>query len=433
MTERIAFLSEHASPLAALGGEDAGGQNVYVAQVTRNLARIGYAVDVFVRGDGSQEQVVQWLPGVRVVHLHVGPPHFLLKDDLWPLMPAFRDAFLDFVQKTGTRYRLIHSNFWMSGWVAGRLKEQLEIPVAHIFHATGVTKRRHQGDADTSPEERIAIEKGIVRDVDRILAQCPAEVEELVGEYGARADKIRVTPPGVDLERFRPLARSEARQRLGLDPEAFILVYVGRMVRRKGVANVIRALPDLIEEAPAGRDLYFLVVGGDGQEPDPERTPEIGRLQRLAEELGVQEHVIFSGARPPSELYQYYSAGDVAVTTPWYEPFGLTPLEAMACGRPVIGARVGGIKFSVVDGETGLLVPPRQPRPLAQALLRFVKDESLSRRMGELARVRMENEFSWPRVAQRVAGVYQNLLADELMRHRRPARQPVMEAIYGAD
>lgn len=430
MKQHIAFLSEHASPLATLGGEDAGGQNIYVAQVTQNLARRGYGIDIFVRGDGSQPQIVQWRPGVRVVHLHVGPRRFLLKDDLWPLMPAFRDAFLDFVDRTGVRYDLIHSNFWMSGWVATELKKQLDLPVAHIFHATGLTKRRHQGQADSSPDERIAIEKRIVRDVDRILAQCPSEIDELVAEYGAQPQKIAMTPPGVDLDRFRPLDRAEMRRELGLDPHAFILVYVGRMVRRKGVENVLHALPYLLHEAAGCRKVCFLIVGGESPDPDPDVTPEIGRLQRIARGLGIRERLIFTGARPPSQLRRYYSAGDVMVTTPWYEPFGLTPLEAMACGRPVIGARTGGIQFSVVDGETGLLVPPRHPLMLAQALLRFAQQPALAREMGQAARCRVEAEFSWPRSAERVDHVYGRLLAGT--ERRLAARRPAMEAFYGA-
>ena len=441
---RVAFISEHAGPLAALGGEDSGGQNVYVAEVTRNLARLGFDVDIFVRGDGSQPTVVEWSPSVRVIHLQVGPPGFLPKDDLWPLMPAFRDALLAFARsqvRRSTRarrspYALIHSNFWMSGWVAVELKERLKLPVAHIFHATGVTKRRYQGEADTSPDERIDVEKRIIREVDRILAQCPAEFEELLTEYGADPGKIAITPAGVDLQRFRPMGRLAARAELGLDPDAFTIVYVGRMVRRKGVRNILRALPFLLAAAGSGRAIHLLAVGGESAEPDPAITPEIGALQTLAAELGVTEHVTFTGARPTDELYKYYSAGDVVVTTPWYEPFGLTPLEAMACARPVVGAAVGGIQYTVRDGLTGLLVPPRAPEQLAAALRRFLDEKRLAVTMGMAARARVEKQFSWPRVAERVAAVYRGLMAEQprpavrLPHH--PSAQPG-EAVYGAD
>src|SRR5690606_7942020 len=170
-------------------------------------------------------------------------------------------------------------------------------------------------EADTSPGERIAVEKRIIREVDRILAQCPAEFEELLTEYGADPGKIAITPAGVDLRRFRPMRRQAARAELGLAPDAFTIVYVGRMVRRKGVRNVLRALPSLLAAAGGKRTIHFLAVGGESAEPDPAITPEIGALQALAAELGVTEHVTFTGARPPDQLYKYYSAGDVVVTT----------------------------------------------------------------------------------------------------------------------
>jgi hypothetical protein len=170
MTRRIAFLSEHASPAARLGGEDAGGQNVYVGEIARNLGELGYEVDIFTRRDSiDTPEVIDWLPGVRIVNLQAGPLDQRPKDALWPLMPEFRDNLLDCLLRTNTHYDLIHGNFWMSGWVAAELRERLDLPVVQIFHAMGLTKQRHQGAADTSPGERIGIERDIIRRVDRIM------------------------------------------------------------------------------------------------------------------------------------------------------------------------------------------------------------------------------------------------------------------------
>jgi glycosyltransferase involved in cell wall biosynthesis len=426
---RIAFLSEHASPISSLGGEDAGGQNVYVREVTRRLAEQGYLVDIFTRpADPNAPMVLEWRPGIRVMNLAVGPHRFLPKDELWPLMPDFRDTILRFIQRSGIRYDLIHSNFWMSGWVAVELRRRLGIPVAHIFHALGLTKRRHQGEADTSPNGRVEVEKKIIRDVDRIIAQCPAEVAELADLYGADPARMVVIPPGVDGERFRPLPQAEARHRLELDPDEAIVVYVGRMVRRKGVRNIVRALGLLARQNGNGRGprppFRLMVVGGESATPDPERTPEIGALQQLAADLGVSEAIHFAGARPQNELYRYYSAGDVVVTTPWYEPFGLTPLEAMACGRPVIGAAVGGITYTVKDGLTGRLVPPREPEALAKALAELLADDEARQAMGRAARQRAMTEFTWAACARRTAALYQSLI--QIRRpDRRPLRLPV--------
>src|SRR4051794_8285932 len=192
---RVAFLSEHASPLALLGSQDAGGQNVYVDELSRQLGRLGYAVDVFTRRDnGSTPEVVAWAPGVRVINLAVGPPIFVPKDDLWPLMPAFLDALLNFMVRDGARYDIVHGNFWMSGWVAAQLRRRLGIPAVQIFHAMGKTKRRHQGANDPSPSGRIAAELAIVREVDRLIAQCPSERDELIGDYRAEPGKVVLIP-----------------------------------------------------------------------------------------------------------------------------------------------------------------------------------------------------------------------------------------------
>ena len=406
---RVAFLSEHASPLALLGSVDAGGQNVYVDEVSRHLVRHGYVVDIFTRRDDPDiPGVVGWAPGVRVVNLDVGPPSFVPKDDLWPMMPAFRDAVERFATQTSTCYDLLHGNFWMSGWVAARLGERFGIPVVQIFHATGRTKRRHQQDADTSPAERIAIEQNVIRSVDRIIAQCPAEETELVVDYGADPANVVVIPSAVNIDRYRPVDKVEARRRIGLPDDGLVIGYVGRMLPRKDPRNIVRALATLHRELEY--PVTLLLVGGETRDPDPVATPEIGEIQRLAFELGIVDRLRFTGKRQPDELHDYYSAVDVAVTTPWYEPFGLTPLEAMACGTPVIGSAVGGITYTIANGETGLLVPPRDPEALARALQTILSDADRRARMGRAARLRVEREFTWDMVASRTAALYDILL-----------------------
>jgi len=275
---RIAFLSEHASPAALRGGVDAGGQNVYVDEVSRNLARLGYAVDVFTRRDSPDlPDVLEWAPGVRIVHLEAGPAAYVFKDELWPHMPAFRDAFPRFARHDGARYDLLHGNFWMSGWVAVELGARLGIPVAQIFHATGLTKRRHQGAADTSPGGRIGVERAIVRRAGRLIAKCPSERSELIADYGADPAKVAVIPSAVNTSVFRPVPRDEARRRIGMEADGPVVVYVGRMLPRKDVRNVVRALALLVRER--GVPATLLLVGGESAEPDAAATPEIGVLR----------------------------------------------------------------------------------------------------------------------------------------------------------
>ena len=408
---RIAMFSEHASPLALLGGQDAGGQNVYVDEVSRGLARLGVAVDVFTRRDAPQlPPVVQMAPGVRVVHLRAGPERFIPKDDLWPLMPAFRDAALAFALANGG-YDALHGNFWMSGWVATELREPLVAPVIQIFHAMGKTKQRHQGAADTSPAQRIAIELGVIQAADALIAQCPCERDELVDDYGADPDKVAIIPSAVNTQRFAPVPRDLARRRIGLPQDGLVIAYVGRMLSRKDPRNIVRALALLRTRWPEVPPPTLLLVGGETSAPDPAATPEIGALMRLGDELGMRSQMRFVGKQQPDALRDYYSAADVVVTTPWYEPFGLTPLEAMACGRPVIGSAVGGITYTIQDGATGYLVPPRDPKALAERLAYLLQRPALRRRMGEAARQRVAREFIWPTVAERSAALYERVIA----------------------
>lgn len=419
---RIAFLSEHASPTATLGGADAGGQNVYVDEVSRHLARRGYLVDVFTRCDSiDTPEVIDWAPGVRVVNLAAGPLQPRPKDELWPFMSEFRDALLHFMERDEVRYNLVHGNFWMSGWVATELRERLRIPAVQIFHAMGKTKRRHQKKVDTSPGDRIKIELNVIRTVDRLIAQCPSERAELVDDYGADPAKVVIIPSAVNTKIFKPVERDLARCRIGLHTEGKVIVYVGRMLPRKDIRNIVRALALLSKEHDSPdspqQAVTLLMVGGETVEPDPITTPEIGELQRLATELGVIDRLRFVGKRQPYELCYYYSAGDVVVTTPWYEPFGLTPLEAMACGRPVIGSAVGGITYTIKDGETGFLVPPRDPYALAARLHQLLAQTELCTQMGQKARTRVEKEFTWSIVALRTAALYDAVLT-ERMRER---------------
>jgi D-inositol-3-phosphate glycosyltransferase len=396
------MISEHASPLATLGGEDSGGQNVYVAELARRLGAMGHRVDVFTRRDSDLlPEVVPFGEGVRVVNLPAGPPESVPKDDLFPFMAELRDTFYQFAREEPNAYDLVHANFWMSGWVACEAKRDLGLPFAQTFHALGETKQREQGARDTSPPERQSAEFRILEEVERVLATCPAEIEELTTLYEADPTRLSLVPCGVDTRTFRPVDRREARKALGL-PDRPTVVYVGRLVPRKGVDTLVEAFALL----PGRLDARLLVVGGE-----PGGSPEVERLAALASALGVAGRVTFTGSRPQWELHRYYSAADAAVSVPHYEPFGMTPLEAMACATPVVGSKVGGIKTSVADGETGYLVPPKDPESLAGHLACLLSDEVLRDRMGRAARRRIEEHYTWERVATLAAAAFSEVAA----------------------
>jgi len=398
---RIAMISEHASPLATLGGRDSGGQNVYVAQVARHLGRLGHCVDVFTRRDSpTLPAVIELDERVRVIPVDAGPAAPMRKEELLPLMPEFTRFVARHVRRRG--YDLAHANFFMSGLVAAELKRELGLPFLITFHALGKVRRQHQGPNDGFPDARIAIEERIVREADLIVAECPQDEVDLITLYAAAPERLVTVPCGFDPDEFAPGERLAARAALGLAPADRVVLQLGRLVPRKGVDNVITALARL----PPDLRARLLVVGGESRDPDPALTPEIGRLREVARMEGVADRVEFVGSRGRDELRDYYVAADVFVSTPWYEPFGITPLEAMACGTPVLGANVGGIAHTVAHGETGYLVPPKDPDALADKLALVLAQPHLAARLGQLAVRRVHALFTWEKVAARLSEAF---------------------------
>lgn len=407
MKIKIAFISEHASPLATIGGVDSGGQNVYVAELSRQLAGLGYDIDIYTRNnDSNLEKVVCWAPGVRIIHVNAGPACTVPKEDLWSYMPEFRDNMLGFMQREKLNYKLIHANFWMSGWVALEIKDVLGIPFAITFHALGYIRKLYQHDEDRFPSERISIEKEIVKYADSIIAECPQDKQDLMNYYLAPEDRITIIPCGFSKMEFKPISKAYSRKKLGLDPKELIILQLGRMVARKGIDNVIRAASLLCK---SNLQVRLLVVGGDFEHPDRSSNAELQRLKNIASEAGVSHAVTFTGRKDRDVLKYYYSAADAFVTTPWYEPFGITPLESMACGTPVIGSNVGGIKYSVEHGKTGFLVPPENAGALAECLQTLFSDPTMQQSMRLESIKRVHAMFTWQKVAILVREEYNRL------------------------
>ena len=424
---RIAMISEHASPLATIGGVDSGGQNVYVAQVAQHLVAQGHRVDVFTRrDDAALPAVVEVSAGLRVVHVTAGPEAFVPKERLLEHMPEFA-RFCDAWLRTTEPYDVLHANFFMSGWVGLQLQETFDLPLVTTFHALGLVRREHQKEADAFPAERIDVERALAACSDRIVAECPQDRIDLQRLYGADPARMAMVPCGFDAGEFEPQSRAQARARLGLPADEFMVLQLGRMVPRKGVETVVRAMAC----APCD-GMRLRVVGGDCDVADGARTPEIGRLQAVARDCGVSGRVVFEGRKTRAALRDWYAAADVFVTTPWYEPFGITPLEAMACARPVVGSAVGGVQFSVVDGVTGLLVPPKDPPALARALATLRADPAAAAAMGEAGLARARAAFTWDGVARQLATVFADAVAARTVRHRAAAQASLLH-VAGLD
>ena len=401
---KISMVSEHASPLAVLGGVDAGGQNVHVAALARALADRGHRVTVHTRRDAPDlPPVVPLGPGVLVHHLDAGPAERIAKDELLPLVPAMAAELAQAWR--AERPDVVHSHFWMSGLAAEqavRLLPGPRVPVAHTFHALGVVKRRQQGAADTSPADRVELEAQLGREVDVVVATCTDEALELAA-LGVPGDAITIVPCGVDLAVFTPEGPADARgdrHRVGV---------VGRMVPRKGMGLAISALGLL---ADRGRDdVELLVVGGPGGPDDLVGDAEARRLMELARSCGVADRVSFRGQVPQAELPAVLRSLDVVVCAPWYEPFGITALEAMACEVPVVAAAVGGLIDTVVDRVTGLHVPPRDPAAIAAALEQILDHPEDAAALGRAGRRRVRTRYSWGRVAEETERVYVDVVA----------------------
>jgi glycosyltransferase involved in cell wall biosynthesis len=394
---KIAMVSEHASPLACLGGVDAGGQNVHVAALAAGLAQRGHEVTVFTRRDdeSAPEQVVTQ-DGYHVVHVPAGPPRVLPKDDLLRHMPEFA-AFLRRAWEQNAP-DLVHAHFWMSGLAS--MAAAGALPVVQTFHALGSVKRRHQGAADTSPPQRIELERSLCRTVAHVVATCSDEVFEL-RRLGLARDRASIVPCGVDTTLFSPRGPVAPR---GQVPRLLVL---GRLVERKGQEDAVRAL---------GRvpDAELVVVGGPPT-AELDGDPEVCRLRAVAAEIGVADRLVFTGSMPRADVPGWVRSADVVLAVPWYEPFGITPLEAMACGRPVVASAVGGLVDSVAEGVTGDLVPPRDPERLGDVVAALLADDARRAAYGAAGVERARARYRWSRVVADTEAVYRQVLSRRLV------------------
>lgn len=420
MRRKVAFISEHASPLAMLGGVDSGGQNLYVDRVARHLCMLGYEVDIFTRWDClDHKQIIAYAENIRVIHVSAGPRHYLPKEELFQYMDEFAANMIHFIKSNALVYEVVHAHFWMSGYAASVIKNILGIPFVITFHALGKIRKIYQGSNDRFPDARIPVEEMLVQQADAIIAECPQDKEDLMVHYCAAEEKISIIPCGFDKAEFFPMNKRKAKQQLALSTSEFVLLQLGRMVPRKGVDNVIRSLASLSDKVRT--QVRLLIVGGESEDPDPVKTPEIGRLQQMAFELKVSDRIIFTGRKTREQLKLYYSAADLFITTPWYEPFGITPLESMACGTPVIGSCVGGIKFSVRHGKTGYLVPPDQPELLAQRIQEIYSNKNLFRDFSRKAIEHVNSLFTWDIVTRNIALLYEKVKEDKVRSKQRAA------------
>jgi glycosyltransferase involved in cell wall biosynthesis len=413
--QAIALISDHADPAAAIGLEEAGGQNVYVRHIGENLANLGWQVDMFTRKVNPDDpDIVQHSPHCRTIRLKAGAEKYIPRDELFAHMPEFVDSFQQFQTKHGLNYPLIHTNYWLSAFVGLELQKISAIQLIHTYHSLGVVKYQSTANIPLSADLRLRIEHEILEKANYVCATSPQEEEtlrSLVSSYG----KISMIPCGTDTSNFRLMSKTDARLQLKLGQNEKIILYVGRFDRRKGIETLVRACALLKEQ---GINNFKLVIVG-GSSPQMPDAVERERIEGIVSEVGLNPQIIFAGRIGHDILPLYYTAADVCVIPSHYEPFGLVAIEAMACGTPVVASDVGGLKFTIIPEETGLLVPPQDIEAFANGIHRILFDELWARRMRKQAAANVIQRFTWAGVAIQLSELYRMTLAQSIM-HKQP-------------
>lgn len=389
--------------------------NVYVRELSRELGNRGIEVDVFTRWRERDDPQIQELgPNARVIHVLSGPIGYFPKLDVYRRLPEFTAALLRHTSAEGRVYDVIHAHYWLSAEVAEVLRRTWRRPTVQMFHTLGLVKREalDESEDDDESEVRIDAERRAVSSADRIVAASELELSELSNLYGARADRIRVIPLGVDTDVFRPLRQADARRALGRDECENLVLFVGRIEQIKGIEVLLRALAMLLRDRDDLRANTCLIVAGGAirSDEDGSEHEKIAELRSLVERHEMQQNVEFVGSLTQQQLRLFYAAADICAVPSLTESFGLVALEAMACGTPVVATRVGGLQ-TVVTEDSGVLVPPGDDRALADAMARLLDDAGLRTRLSAGAHQRAQN-FTWRRVADAIEETYAEVLAE---------------------
>ena len=402
----VALISVHGDPAVEIGKEEAGGQNVYVRQVGEALAKQGWQIDLFTRATcAEQPKIVEHSPNCRTIRLVAGPEEFVPRQEIFGYRHDFVKAFLAFAEQQNIHYSLVHTNYWISGWVGLELKRKLALPMVHTYHSLGAVKYQSVSTIPMIATTRLEVEKDCLETADCTIATSPqeqADMRSLVSSQG----NIQIVPCGTDIHRFGSVSQQEARAKLGIDAEAKVVFYIGRFDKRKGIETLVRAA----HQSQWRSDERFQLIIGGGSRPGRSDGIERERIEGIVQDLGLAEHTNFPGRIDDQELSLYYAAADVCVVPSHYEPFGLVAIEAMASGTPVVASDVGGLQFTVVDEETGLLAPPKDVQAFASAIDRILSNPQWRNQLGKTARKRVEDKFSWPGVADQLSELYISLL-----------------------
>ncbi len=404
---RVCMLSVHGyfDPVPVLGATDTGGQVTYVLELAKALAEFGVSVDIYTRRFGGRSEMDPVNHDVRVIRIPCGGNAFIRKEDLFPYLGEYTDGMAEYIERNGLRYDLIHSHYWDAGCAGMDLAKRLNLPFIYTAHSLGAWKKERMGGNPVEMEklfnfsERIRWEKEIFR---RATAQTVTTLdgkESYKRLYGFESGDLVVIPPGVDVRRFRPEPSVPAPE-IGV-PEDYIFA-LSRIDSNKGLDYLIRAF-DRVRRTSATR----LLIGGGSQAPKTHEAEVRANLARLVDSLGLEEKVTFTGYIPDEHLDTYYRRARVFVLPSKYEPFGMTVLEAMACGTPVVATGHGGLRHVLTNRRDSLLVDPSDSEELASAILEVLDDKSLASELRAAGLELVKTKYSWQSIAQETLSFYE--------------------------
>jgi len=406
---RILLISDHADPLAEIGSKEAGGQNIYVFYLAKFLCRLGILVDVYTRWDRkNKKEIVKFNNHLRVIRVKAGPKKYMPRDNFLSVVDEFADNVLKRIKKEKLDYDIVHTNYWFSGLIGLKVAKKIKKPLVHIYHSIGQVRfeslknYKLQEINDEFFKQRIILEKEIAQKADEIIATSPVEKEIIKNLFGIREKKIKVITIGVDTKIFRPIKNERARKLVRIKNNESAILYVGRIEWRKGIGTLLYAFREVVKDYSNAK--LYIIGGGKSKSARKLEEAEYKRLKKISQELGIEKRIIFLGPKKQNELYKYYSAADACIVPSYYEPFGIVPLESMACGTPVVASCTGGLRYTVKDKITGCLFEPKNYEDLVDKI-NTVLENGKDFYAGNCLK-RISDEFQW----EEIAGQYEIFL-----------------------
>ncbi len=416
--KKIAMFSIHSDPLASLGSQESGGQNIYIRCLIEELEKLGWQTDVFTRWDSPyKKRIVRISKNSRVIRLKGGPVKYFPKKELFSILPNLYKEFINFIGVKNP-YVLFHGHYWDGGWMALKAHEKFNKPLIQNFHSIGKIRQeirkkyKKNSEEEEYSQKRIEIEKSISSNASFIISLSQTEKDDLVNMYNCDPKKINVIPGGINLKHWKKITKEKARSTLRINPEDYIILYVGRLEWRKGIGTLIVSARQIRKEIP---NLKLIIVGGKifGKNKNEFDFTEYQNFQKKAKIEGVSDIVKFVGNIDNGRLSFYYQSADILIIPSYYEPFGLVALEGMVNKVPVVASRIGGLSTIFTDKKNGLLFEPRNPIDLKNKVLDLYQSESLVQEITNNAYKEIINNYSWHRIVKKISEKYKLIIEDE--------------------